>query len=100
MFVRVAQLAAVGAASLLIAPSLAAQQAPTIVPSTGTDAGKMNQRHCETIVMTGSRLAKKKFCATRAEWEDKKLQDRKVVEQFQTMQCMYNRNDPQGRPTC
>jgi hypothetical protein len=103
MFARVAHAAALGAASLVLSNSAAAFEAPAAAqeqPKNSAASGSKNQRYCETITMTGSRLAKKKFCGTRAEWEDKRLQDRKTVEQFQTLQCMYNRNDPHGRPTC
>ena len=102
MSARVPHLAAIGAVSFILSTSAAAFQAPAPTqdqPKTSA-AGNKNDRYCETITQTGSRLAKKKFCGTRAEWEDKKLQDRKTVEQFQTLQCMYNKNDPQGRPSC
>jgi hypothetical protein len=42
-----------------------------------------NERVCESLTMVGSRLAKKRVCATRAEWEDRKRQDRQAVDQMQ-----------------
>jgi hypothetical protein len=42
-----------------------------------------NQRVCEDIVATGSRLATKRICATRAQWEEKRKQDREVVDDAQ-----------------
>jgi hypothetical protein len=39
-----------------------------------------NQRICENITQTGSRLATKRFCGTRAEWDAKQKQDREVIE--------------------
>ena len=46
-----------------------------------------NAKLCQVITPVGSRLATKKVCATRAEWEDKKRQDREAVEKAQTLQC-------------
>lgn len=102
MFVRVAHVAALGAAILVLSTSAAAFEAPASAQEqqSKSAASDKNERYCETITVTGSRLAKKKFCGTRAEWEDKRLQDRKAIEQLQTLQCMYNKNDPQGRPSC
>jgi hypothetical protein len=48
-----------------------------------------NERICEDVIQTGSRLAKKRFCGTRAEWEAKKKADRDVVEDAQR-----HANDP------
>jgi len=42
-----------------------------------------NERICEDTIVTGSRLAKKRFCGTRAEWEARKKADRDVVEDAQ-----------------
>jgi hypothetical protein len=42
-----------------------------------------NERVCEDIVQTGSRIATKRFCGTRAEWEAKQKQDRDVVDNAQ-----------------
>ena len=52
-------------------------------------AADLNERVCEDVIVTGSRLAKKRICATRAEWEAKKKQDRDVVEDAQR-----HANDP------
>jgi hypothetical protein len=42
-----------------------------------------NERVCQDIVLTGSRLAKSRFCGTRAEWEARQKQDRDVIEDAQ-----------------
>jgi hypothetical protein len=42
-----------------------------------------NDRICENIVLTGSRIGARRFCGTRAEWEDRKKQDRDVVDDAQ-----------------
>jgi hypothetical protein len=57
-----------------------AQTQPAQAPANGYDP---NERICESIPMIGSRLAKKKVCATRAEWAEKKRLDRQAVEQAQ-----------------
>jgi hypothetical protein len=52
-------------------------------------AADPNERICEDIIQTGSRLAKKRFCGTRAEWEARKKADKEVVEDAQR-----HANDP------
>jgi hypothetical protein len=42
-----------------------------------------NAKVCETVSQVGSRLSKKKVCATRAEWAEMKRQDREVIDQAQ-----------------
>lgn len=49
-----------------------------------------NEKVCQVITPVGSRLATKKICATRAEWEDKKRQDREATERAQTQVCVIN----------
>jgi hypothetical protein len=53
-------------------------------------AADPNSRVCEDIIQVGSRLAKKRFCGTRQEWEDKKHQDREATEKAQTQVCVVN----------
>ena len=48
-----------------------------------------NERVCEDVIQTGSRIGKKRFCGTRAEWEARKKADRDVVEDAQR-----HANDP------
>ena len=64
-------------AASLVAPSAIAQTAPA---SADRDP---NEKVCETSSQVGSRLSKKKICATRAEWAEMKRQDRETVEQVQ-----------------
>ncbi len=42
-----------------------------------------NQRICQDITQVGSRLATKRICATRAEWEAQRKADRETVDQAQ-----------------
>jgi len=42
-----------------------------------------NEKICENVPQIGSRLSKKRVCATRAEWAERRLQDRKDAEYIQ-----------------
>jgi hypothetical protein len=42
-----------------------------------------NERICEKETIVGSRLATRRVCATRAEWEEKRRLDREAVDQAQ-----------------
>ena len=82
---------AMAALALLPAPLLAvpafAQQAANSAAAPKA-APNLNERVCEVIVPTGSRLGGKRFCATRAEWEDKRRQDRDAIEKAQLSPCV------------
>jgi hypothetical protein len=62
-----------------------------------------NAKVCETIASAGTRLGKK-VCATRAEWAERKRQDREAVEQAQrsaTFACTVAPSTTDGRgPGC
>ncbi len=74
--------------AMLIAAPIGSARADTASP-TKRVAADPNERVCEDIVVVGSRLAKKRFCGTRAEWEARKKADREVVEDAQR-----HANDP------
>jgi hypothetical protein len=88
----VAPLAAGLLATAALAESKPAQAQPQV--------SDRNEKVCENIVVTGSRLATKRFCGTRAEWEDRMRQDRDAVEAAQRSPCVLQRNVITGRPTC
>ena len=89
MFVRLGPLLAVTAAGLFCAsPALAAQAVPRIPEKPRIEQSKLLERRCEVIIPTGSRLAKKKVCATEAEWKDYQLQDRQATEKIQMGPCV------------
>lgn len=72
-----------GALSWAASASIAVAQstdAPTQTPRPKLDP---NQRICEDVTQVGSRLATKRICATRAEWAEKRKQDRETVDQAQ-----------------
>lgn len=58
------------------------------VASSEKKAKASEDRICETIVVTGSRLGGRRFCGTRAEWEDKRKQDREAIEKAQVSACL------------
>lgn len=61
-----------------------------------------NQRICEDVTQVGSRLATKRICATRAEWAEKRKQDRETVDQAQrsaNLGC-NTVNTHSGTPSC
>ena len=62
-----------------------------------------NEKVCESIPVIGSRLARKRVCATRAEWEEKKRLDREAVDQAQRQiggPCTTVGNKNTGAPSC
>jgi hypothetical protein len=77
-------IAALSAASI-VAPAYAEPPSSSQRPSADP-----NERVCQDIIQTGSRLAKKRFCGTRQEWEDKRRQDREATEKAQTQLCVVN----------
>ncbi len=73
-----AALVAMVAGSLIAAPVAAADSA------SGQAAGyDPNERICEKMIVTGSRLASKKVCMTRAEWDERRRSDRDAIERAQ-----------------
>lgn len=48
------------------------------------DMGDPNRVICETVKLTGSRLAKKKTCHTAAEWAEMRRQQRATTERIQS----------------
>src|SRR5688500_6327171 len=88
-------------AACLLATAALAQTKPAQSPQQQQQqASSRNEKVCENIVVTGSRLATKRFCGTRAEWEDRRRQDREAVEAAQRSPCVLQRNGLTGRPIC
>jgi hypothetical protein len=74
-----------------------AQQNPSHQQPAAADP---NERVCEDIILTGSRIGAKRFCGTRAEWADRKKQDREAIEKAQMGPCMLTHNGGNGKPGC
>jgi hypothetical protein len=82
-------------------PATAAMPAPA--QSQSTTVNDPNEKVCENISVIGSRLAKKRVCATRAEWEEQRRQDRLAVDQIQKQiggPCSTVANKNTGAPSC
>ncbi len=93
--------------SIVIAAAIAALAIPAPSysqqgPSQEKAAPDPNQRICEDIVQTGSRLASKRFCGTRAEWEARQKQDRDAVDSAQRMAAdpCHSTMTHSGTPNC
>ena len=71
-------------ASALFSPA-AAQSVSGTQTAPNYSSGDRDEKICESIAAVGSRLAKKRVCATRAEWEEKKRLDREAVDQAQRL---------------
>lgn len=74
----------------LAAAMLAATAAPTLAQSTANSAPanakpveNPNEIVCEKQETTGSRIGARRVCMSRAEWADRKLQDRQELERVQ-----------------
>jgi hypothetical protein len=87
--------AAAFVATLLLAP--AQQSSSSIRPPADP-----NEKICEDVTTVGSRLATKRTCATRADWDSKKKLEREAVDQLQrgpgpgcSLVPLHN-----GTPTC
>ncbi len=76
MFVSIAFLAS----TAIAAPQPANPGAP--------DSRDPNQRICEKITVTGSRLATRTVCATRSEWDQRRLEERQLLERSQSSACV------------
>lgn len=98
MLKRILAGAIVGTA--LMSPPALAQEQTVKVQAPNTTTGDPNERICEKITMIGSRLSTKRFCGTRAEWEDRKRQDREALEAAQKSPCQIQTTGATGRPSC
>jgi hypothetical protein len=51
-----------------------------------------DERICENIIVTGSRIAARRFCGTRAEWEEKRRLDRQMIDEIQRNVCVVQKS--------
>ena len=84
-------------ASYFLAGAAVAETNPA---QTNSQTAGRNDKVCETITVTGSRLGTKRFCGTRAEWEERKRRDREAVEAAQRSPCVISTTGASGRPSC
>ncbi len=78
--------------SLLATPGVSQAEANGKQVAPNHNVGDPNERICETIIPIGSRVGTKKFCGTRAEWADRKRQDREALERAQLSPCVMTHN--------
>lgn len=88
MLIRTTSVVALSVALSALFPAQAGGK--TVAPN--HNVGDPNERICETIIPIGSRLGTKKFCGTRAEWADRKRQDREALERAQLSPCVMTHN--------
>jgi hypothetical protein len=72
-----------------------------VAPAAGS-ATNSDEKICENIVPVGSRLAKKRVCATRAEWDERRRLDREAIDQAQKLiggPCQTTPSGRNGGPT-
>ena len=74
--------------------------APAVSPA--DSATNSDEKICENFVPLGSRLAKKRVCATRAEWNERRRLDREAIDQAQKLiggPCQTTPSGRNGGPT-
>ena len=72
-------------ATLLLAGAiLSAATDPPPPPGQPAPTTASEERICENVTVTGSRLAKKRVCGTRAELAERRQQDKDMIDQIQT----------------
>ena len=69
----------------LVALAMMAPAPAEVVATSAASSTNPNEKICESIPVVGSRLAKKRVCATRAEWDERRRLDREAVEQAQKL---------------
>ncbi|RJF93175.1 hypothetical protein [Sphingomonas cavernae] len=46
---------------------------------------------CRSEPVLGSRLAKRRYCLTRAQWDERRASDRQIIEKSQLIPCLPTR---------
>lgn len=69
--------------ALAIVAIVSAEMPALSKPDQSAKKGDPSEIICEKVEVIGSRVASKKVCGTRAEWAEKRKQDRDVVDQAQ-----------------
>jgi hypothetical protein len=79
---------AAGLAVLVASPVLADNSGQAPPPANQTNTSDPTEIVCQKVEVLGSRLAVKKVCMTRSQWEDSRRQDRQAVEKAQASPCV------------
>ncbi len=82
--------------ALVLSPLSSALSAPTDATKSAPNysSGDREDKICEKITPVGSRLTTKRFCGTRAQWEEKRRLDREEVEKVQRGPCVRHAGCP------
>jgi predicted secreted protein len=74
--------------SILLGSVALAATAVAASPASSPQKGKdPNEKVCETQQVLGSRLAVRRVCATRAEWEERRQRERDIIDRTQVQRC-------------
>ena len=79
-------LAFAAAAGLAASPALAGDR--QAAETAATNANNPDQKICEKITVTGSRLATRMICATKREWDQRRLEERQLIDRSQQSACV------------
>lgn len=74
--------------ALICLSPLSTATAQTVPQAPQPSPNSANDKVCQDVKLTGSRLTVKRFCGTRAQWDDKRMQDRQEVERIQRSPCV------------
>jgi len=82
--------AALGAAAILFSAAGSAQTQTVSAPQQGStaSASQSDPVICQRQEVIGSRLAHKRICMTRSQWQEAQGQDRAALEKVQTQRTM------------
>ena len=70
----------------LLASTTAAAADPQ--PAKPSDRYDPDKKICEKITVTGSRLATRTVCATQSEWDQRRLEERQLIDRSQMAVCV------------
>lgn len=74
--------------SMMLASAAMAGAAIAASPASAPQKGKdPNEKVCENQQVLGSRLAVRRVCATRAEWEERRQRERDMIDRTQVQRC-------------
>jgi hypothetical protein len=69
--------------AFIASSALAADPKPTT-----PNAYDPDEKICEKITVTGSPLATRRVCATRSEWERRRIEERQLIDRSQMSACV------------
>ena len=80
----VRSIVALAIAGLIATPAIAGDPAAQQQAA----ANNPDQKICEKITVTGSRLATRTVCATKREWDQRRLEERQLLDRSQLSACV------------